>query len=585
MENISQFYNSLFAIEFTVLSILLAGFFIFLQIIYQDKLYKFLKRVPQKKLIFLTLLCLASLSVSAAGFLISAFPRHDFIPAYNLNSRSIISNAWYGLVALILFLTSSIIAVWLTINEILSLRPSRLIDRITDHIQGLNLRQYLITKYGLPEPHMIHLAIELLGTKTTQLEVDVEKTTAIYENDLKTYKEMTAVTGDDSDPLEPIGQLAIRAIRDRDISLLESTLNALMKVIRKDIFIPDRQNSQWNPNGKLHENMVEHILKWISSLAEECKKEGTSMLLRDIYNRTNDVVMLSISKGYSAAACKVLSYWKLEADKALINDTRTFIDLVSLQRELGVSLFPDQSDSKKLEILDEVFRNTGWLGERLLKKVGCETRPLMHDEVYETPLDALMTSLMDFEEIYRATYPSAYPLIYFDAIWVVFREFINEFLRNSSHLARSRISDYLFNNIYAYSSFAGAAIKVGNGRGACLATVRLCNAYKELMKYSSESALEKVIDDAIGEMTHVAFKAAGQRTESISCDFLSEGIVEHLLNILSEIPTDYDRKIDSHVFNNFIRFDLSTDFTSIKSFIKKLGMARGTNFGLSIKTW
>ena len=458
MENISQFYNSLFAIEFTVLSILLAGFFIFLQIIYQDRLYKFLKKVPRKKLIVLTLLCLVSLSISAAGFLLSAFPRHDFIPAYNLSSQSIISNAWYGLVALLLFLASSIVAIWLTINEILSLRPSGLIDRVAEQIQGTTLRKHLIAKYGLAEPYIIHFAIELLGAKARS-GFSTEEAAAIYENDLKIHKELTTDTGDESDPLEPIGELAIRAIRDRDMSLLENALNALKKVIRKDIYIPDRPNSQWNPNSELHENLIEHVLKWISSFVEECKKEGSSILLKDVYNFTNDIVLFSLNRGESEAACQVLSYWKLEADKALNSDTRTFINLISLQRDLGISLFSDQDDRNKTEILDEVFRNMGWLGERLLKKVDFETRPLMHDEVYETSHDALLNSLMDFEEKYRATYPNAYPLIFFDAVWVVFREFINEFMRNSSQIARSKISDYLFNSIYSYSSFAVAAIK------------------------------------------------------------------------------------------------------------------------------
>lgn len=583
MDNVSQFYNSLFAIEFTVLSILLAGIFIFLQIIYQDRLFNFIKKVPRVKLLCLTVLCLVSISISAAGSLLSAFPHHDFVPYYDFKSQEIISNAWYGLVALLLFLISSIVAIWFTIREILALRPTGLIERVTEQIQGINLRKYLIAKYGLPEPFSFEFPIELIKDKK-KLEYSTENEEKQYLCDLKLYKELTTDITDDGDPLEPIAELAIKAIRDKDISILDRCLKALRSVLRKDIYIPDRLTSDWNPNSILHESLVEHLLKWVSFFADECRNEASSRLLKDIYNFSGDVIIYSANRGENVAARKVLSYWKLEADKAINNDTETFRHLIVLQKELGISIFADQNDRNKMDTLNEVFRCIGWLGERLLEKEGFEVEPLMHDVDYVTSCDTVMNSLTDFEDSYRERVPRAYPLIFFDAVQVVFRGLIKELKRNSNEVTRSKISDYIFNCMYAFSSFAEAAIDASNGRGASLATYRLNQAYDELNKCSNGSDIEKVTNNAIELMIGVAFKAAGKGKEAISCEFLSEGIEEHVLRILSEIPGDKDKIIDTCVFNNFIRFDMNENYAAIKSFMKKLGTARGTNFGLRIES-
>jgi len=580
MDNISSFYNSLFAVEFTILSILLAGIFLFLQIIYQDRLFKFVKSVPWKRLIVIVLFCLLSLSLSALGALFSSFPYHDFVPGYNFNSQIYISNPWFGLLVLFLFLTSTILVICVAIGEILSLRPAGLMDRALENITDEELRRYLIKQYGLQEPFLFRIAIELPGLKSETRKSPEEKK-EIYNNDLKFYQELVSDTHKKSDPLEPIGELTIRSIRDRDSSLLANALKALGEILKKDIYVQDRPNSKWNPNSQLFGNLVDYLLKWVSFLIEECKKEGISRSWSNVYDFTNEIAALAVTKTDSSAARKVISYWKIEADKILTSDTRTFIQLIGLQRDLGKTVFSDQDNTIKHEILNEVFRSLGWLGERLLEKSGVETKPLMYDEDYETSYDALFNAIMEFEWDYRNHHPKSYPLIYFDAIGVVFNGLITELKKNSSEVTRSKISQHIFDCIYTYSSFAMAAIDAGSGDGASLATLRLIEGYNKLRENADESFLDKKAREAIGLMIDVAFRAAGQPLKNTTAGFLSEGIEERLLKILSDIPTAYASVLDSEIMENYIRSDQHKYRDALKSFIKKLGTARGTSFGLN----
>ena len=249
---------------------------------------------------------------------------------------------------------------------------------------------------------------------------------------------------------------------------------------------------------------------------------------------------------------------------------------------MGKAIFPDQDNTTKHEILNEVFRSLGWLGERLLEKSGVETKPLMYDEDYETSYGALFNAIMEFQWDYQNNHPKSYPLIYFNAIGVVFNGLITELKRNSSKVTRSKISEHIFDLIYTYSSFARAAIDAGNGDGASLATLRLIEGYNKLKENADESLLDKNARDAIGLMIDVAFHAAGQPLKNTKAGFLSEGIEERLFNILSEIPTAYASVLDSEIMEDYFHSYNHKYPDALKSFIKRLGMARETNFGLNL---
>jgi hypothetical protein len=581
MDNISSFYNSLFAIEFAVLSLLLAGVFLFFQIVYQDRLFKLTRGIPRRKIYFVAIVCLVSLLITATGAMLSAFPRHDFIPAYNLNSHNYITNPWFGLLAVLLFFVSAIMAMVMVIKEILSLKPSGLLERASKNIKAEDIRNYLIKQYGLHEPFFIKLNFTDPAGKSVEIQSSDEEEKQ-YHEDLALHKKLIVGADSESDPLEPLGELAIRSIRNRDMSLLEKALKALNGVLEKDIYVKNDPKSKWNVNSHLFTNQADYILKWVSFLIEECKKEGTSRLSSSIYNFTNEIALMAVRKEELQGARKVISFWKLEADKALATDTRITTQLIKLHSGLGKELFSDESESAKSDILNEVFRSLGWLAERLLEKSGIETKPLMYDLDYETSYDAILEAILTFESDYSKN-PKAYPRIYFDAVSVMFLGLITEAKRNKDQPARRKIYENIFDCAFIYSNFALVAIKAGNGNGASLATMRLIEAFKELRENAKEDILEKSARDTIGLMIGVAFTAAGLPLENTSSDFMEDGIESRLLDVLSQIPHDYDSVFDKEIMDHYIRADRPRNYDAVKSFIKKLGAARGSNFGLNLK--
>jgi len=269
MGNVSDFYNSLFTIEFTLLTILLAGVFLLLQIIHESRLYKFLKRISWLKLAMIAVLPLLSLVISALAALLSSFPHHNIIPASDFDLQRHISNPWFALSTLILLFVSAIIIISVAINEILSLRPVGLVKRASGNIKGKDLRRYLIKRYGLHEPLLLRVAIHLPERESEQGQT-VEEEEKTYQEDMELYSRLMeeARDEDESDPLEPIGELAIRAIRDRDSSSFAALLKAMNKVFSKDMNVDERSRSRWDANSQLFKNLVDYLLTQVDRFLE-----------------------------------------------------------------------------------------------------------------------------------------------------------------------------------------------------------------------------------------------------------------------------------------------------------------------------
>jgi hypothetical protein len=547
---------------------------------YQDRLFKLVSHMPRKKLIWIGLFCLASLLLSALAALLSAFPKHDIIPSVNFHSRALLKSPGFAVIALFLFLGSAIAAIWVAIAEILSLRPSGLIDKARKNINDNHLKMYLIKKYGLQKPFLIRFHIEGID-EPEEMKERFEKEDKQYAEDMKVYESLMGQSGNENDPLEAIGELAIRSIRNRDTSLLEKALNALGEALQKNIRVKEGEGSNWGANSFIYGHLIEHLLMWISFLIEECRKEGSSRLAGYVYGFTDQIASEAVKKGDLQAAKRIISYWKLEADQALSGDTRTFIQLIGLQRKLGEELFSEQDDGSKAEMLNEVFRSLGWLGERLLEK-GIEKKPLMQDRDYETSYDALFEAILTFDDLYKRQRPKDYPLIFFDAVSVFFEGLLKEMKKHTDKAIRQKIYEHVFDCAYVYSSFATTAIQAGNGSGASLAAVKLVERYKELRENADDEKLDKDARDTMGLLLDLGLGAAGQPVKNTSADFLPEGIEKRMLDILSAAPAEYSQDLASQVFEGFIRFDRARNLEGGKEFIKKLGAARNSDFGLNL---
>src|SRR5579884_384282 len=584
MSDAASFYNSLFAVEFAVLGILIAGVFLFLQIAYQDRLYRFIAKAPRKRLVGVGILELMSLGITATGALFTAFPNHHFIWFYHFSSTNYVLNPWFAISALILTFVSTTLSVWVAIAEILSLQPSGLIKRASHSVTGVEIRRYLIKDYGLQKPFHLKLMVRpILGSEDEDTPDD-QDADSVTKEEKTLHDRLIADAQAGSDPFQFIGDVAIRAIRDRDGVPFENALDALLGVYEKekDVFVELPPRSEWDPNSELADHLVAYLLRWVSLLIRECRKENAPEFAQRLYDLTGKFASRSLDGQNQSQAIKLIAFWKTEADRLASNDVAAYAFLVRSIKGVGERIFSNQDGDFEHPMMDEVFRSLGWLMQRLMSKQGVETKPLMRDDTFETPYDILYDTLMSFSWQYNRNGARFYPLIFFDAIRVSFDALVDAIGKDKNESNRQTIYQNLYDCASAYSEFAESAILAGNGDGAALATMHLQRCYEDPAGSSAGKEIERLRLDVIGLMIGLALFATGRDPKSITSEFMVEGIDSSLLKTLSKVPDSDSPSLDKEVTDAFLKTDKHVSHDAVTSFLRKLGRARNSSLGLNL---
>lgn len=175
--------------------------------------------------------------------------------------------------------------------------------------------------------------------------------------------------------------------------------------------------------------------------------------------------------------------------------------------------------------------------------------------------------------------PSVYPLIYFDAIIVVYEKLLFIYSSNLTKEKNDRlerinyeIKNSIFSCLYAFSSFAKDAVKVGNSNGVALASMRLKGAFEEAEK----SNAEEIAKDAIGEITETLLTIASFKNNMVEPSRIGDPI-EMLEKVLISASYKYKWVIKNEVSESLIK--IQGDHDERWNYIKSLGMKLGSNFG------
>jgi len=263
----------------------------------------------------------------------------------------------------------------------------------------------------------------------------------------------------------------------------------------------------------------------------------------------------------------LFTFWKKIADDSINNNKKLFKIIIYFYKDCCERLFENYDENERF--VENIFRDVGWIGERLLTKKDFEVKPLMMDLDYYNEYDELLELLISFEDKYKE-HSSSYPLIYFDAIDVTYLRLIEIFVKNTENFD---IKDNLFSLSYVYFSFGLEAMKTGNSRGAGLAAIRLYNNFKKL----KDKNLNNEAKDIIKLLINFGAYSFDYQESLESVDFLGETIAEFLINKIS-IEDDFITEISSELKEIIIK---SYDFKNKKSawdFIKNLGKKMSTNF-------
>ncbi|BCA55957.1 hypothetical protein W02_30970 [Nitrospira sp. KM1] len=385
-----------------------------------------------------------------------------------------------------------------------------------------------------------------------------------FKEDQLRYIEFKRKAESATDPLDTLSTVAVAALKATDLQTLAEVPKTIRGITRAALAsIKPSGLTHWNPAGGLADKWVMHLINFTSRLLEVARKEGLSSVEVDILQTTDDCVCQLIEKEEEQAIIKIMGFWKQVSNAAIGNNKSVFIWLITKYAAIGETALERELKS----ISDETFRHLGWLGENLLDKTGYTEKAIMYDLDYSTEFDELLNALLSFGSIYSSKYSKQYPLIYFDAIRVVFIK-LSKLTKGLP--SDSEIKNSLYACISSIASFIDAALRSSNSDGAALAVIRIRQCYEELVTIQ--------LHERAAEVVSLLVDAAVSAVQSdCKSHLIPEGIGEYLTKLLIKCP--YKDKIASAVRDSLIKSH-GTGHSKVWGFVTELGKRMGTNFGL-----
>ncbi len=490
------------------------------------------------------------------------------------------------MICLLLIFISIYFFITLIIKNISYLQPHRAIFLLSTSFNYEDLRDYLWKKYPLEPPYDLRVRIDFdieednqkteeeKRTERKKKEEEDDRKLEAIENEIAAIKKQNILA---EDPLLSIRDMMIQFIRRADLSSLTEAQELLLSISRDFIDkIPKNTNQDWSPNIVLLINITQYLIELLSTLLEIAEKEGLESAKK---------VVLNVSYGYSEMCFKKSAYRELElvheflkkvADTSIGKSSFVFQSIMEHYQSIGEKTFDllveepkEPRGDNRLNVLDNIFRYVGWLGERLLMKLPLEESPLMSNYDYNTEYDALLNCLLTFSHRYDREQPRAYPLIYFDALYVVLKQIV----RINQRVKVQHLDENTFDIVFAFDSFAEEAIQVGNSEGAALAAIRLKEAYEEIRR----AGINNLANDTIKLLVRIGRLAAGNKEYLHPVPFMSTPLDVWAADNLVRSGASIEREVS----DCYIHIYEVKNRDAVWDFITKLGMRLGSNFGLA----
>jgi hypothetical protein len=590
---IVNFYNNLLTIEIMTFGIIIAAIFVFMQIVYSHFSYREVYIIFRNKLL-ITYLIISTLTLlfTASGSLFLSFPQHNYFPQINFNLNETFRNEFAGLGILALFLISIVLFIITIFNNIKFIRPTKIAFLIGEKVKPEQIRDFLIAKYDIPSPDArsfilrlydkipINVSYYRLGFEEENKEIseeekeNIEREKANIEKQIELnrerYEYIKNKASDARNPLEPLDNLIIKSINTIDLITLNEACSVLSVISQNFIeFYSDDDSegrNEWNPYSGIIQKYLKHLIESFNVYFDLCDRQRLDVAKPIIIELSKNVILKILKRNNILEIKIILSFWKGIADNSIGKSIQIFNNCIEYYRDLGDYAF-DNGIDENIQWLDEIFRHLGWLAERLLSKQGIEEKPLMANDYYYNEYDQLFNALISFSYEYYNKYPMSYPLIYFDAIHVLFLQLIIIYKKSE----KTDIANNIFDCIYIYYSFAKEAILKGNADGAALAILRLNECYEKLV----DDNLEESAKEVIKLLVSLGGISAGNKDKQLHTRLIDGPIEVYLMNIIENSP--FQIEIENRIREVYIKSE--GDHKAIWEFIITLGKRMGTNFG------
>ena len=578
-----SFYNNLFSVEIAVFGIISAVVLVFIQLVYSSFSYRHIGQLFKDRLliayfIFSTL----DLLLTSAGSYFLSLQSHDLIPGIYLYTDVVVGSAYYALACLLFVFVSISFFVIFILKDIKYLQPHRALFLVLKDIKYKDIRNYLWRKYGIEPPIHIRLSFYVDQKKKSETKKQYEKRVVKEEKEKqkevrqaeKEIKKRTKEVEQVEDPLAPILEMIVQFIRKTDFRSIEDSKQLLNDIVKEFYANLPQSSEGWSPEDKLGVRFVTHFTEFYSNLLEVARKEQLETMEKLVLDMSYDLSLLLTDEKRHDALDKLAEFWKDTADGYIGSSSFMFQRIMNYYQDIGSKLFDlvvkhkssDRAEEDRM--LENIFRYVAWLGDRLLTKVPIETSPMIRLFDHSTEYDAFYNCLLSFSNRYNHELPGKYPLIYFDALYVLLSKLIDVYKEEEDY----DLGNNMFSVYYAYSSFAESAIREKNASGAALAAMRISEAYGKL----KENQLDSQANDCIKLLVGVDMLAASNKDDLDEVEFINKPLDEYAIEKIVKSGEDVSGEVrESHI--KLMGGDREKRWT----FITELGKGLGTNFGLA----
>jgi len=570
----SDFYNNLFAVEITAFGIITAVILVLMQLFHGQFSYRQVGLIFRSGFFALILLMSSfTVVVTCIASVLLALPYHDFFPKVNFHSREIFLNGFTPIILVFLFFLSMFLfIVWILIN-LRYLKPSNTLVLEAERIKQESIKEFVLKQYGVSRPQpKFEVKTEEEGESG---ELSITLRTEETENHIKErYERIKKKVKSAKDPFEPLIPIIVKALKESDLTTIDDFCDFIVRI--SDSFIGSfgkrgKHSDQWDPYDDLIEKYLHFLTDYLRILMELTEKHQLILGKLRFLQASQNIAKGVVKNNNSSETKVILEFWKGVADASIGCYREVFIDIINNYK--GIADYAFEKGQVENEYLKDIFRCLSWLGERMLAKEEIEERPLMWSESDTSTFDVLLYTLLSYESEYIKNFPNLYPLIYFDAIEVLFIRMLELYTDSK----RKELRNKIFDCVFVYYSFGKAAISVPNEDGAALATFKLCQCYKNSLKRKAFDIASDIADSLV----RLGGCAAANNDKLSGKSFLNSRLDDHVIKCLEEIIPNfnYDIELERVIIDIVISGEGDTD--TRWDFVKKLGKTLQTNFGMN----
>lgn len=501
----------------------------------------------------------------------------EYVPwCHRTLSRLIFESDVTATFILLTFLISAALGIYVIYGSIKLLNPSSLLRKHLLTLNKENIAQFLLRKYGVrePFPHMkiVFMAMDKKGRKKkiTKKDAEDKKEEERFRKEQEEYERLKKFSEGAPDVFEGFVNVLSKAIAAGDTGTVRDAMVDFCSSIKGVLSSAD--------SAFPHEYLARYTGEIMAIFLEACRRHDMRSLSPQFISTSRDIALSFFDTSKPGSVTEILKGWKEQADTAIQDsDRQLFQEIIRSFQDVADAAFEKEKHGleDKSNVLDEAFRCLGWLAERLLSQRGLQSRPVMHDSDYQDEFGALFNALLHFQYKYNTDRAEGYPLIYFDAIHVLFDSMLELYKKTTDEARlgtgiRGDIKNNLFSCAHVYSSFAADAIKAGNGDGVALAAMNLRQVYQSAL----DAGAEDIANDYLDLIVTLAIRIA-TNSDTVKMGHLSNPLESLEKMILS---SSSHGTIRSAVNESFLKFDEGPHDKKL-AYIKSLGMKMGTNFG------